>query len=125
VSLFGCAGDDCEGHEGRIEAVHHGQQQILIALRAVAIRLNRIERLIRTEGKQMSEIDDRLAAYGAQFDEFTTDLGRELADLTNAVAGNLTDAQRAQFDALSQKLTDAKLAVDTADPAPAPTEPTV
>jgi hypothetical protein len=83
-------------------------------------RLDRIERLVHTEGIIMTEIDDRLAAVATQFDDLTTDLGRELADLTNAVAGNLTAEQRAEFDALAQKMTDAKLAIDTADPPPAP-----
>jgi len=88
-------------------------------LNEVLTELGRIARLIENEGKRMSEIDDRLAAYATQFDDFTTDLARELADLTNAAAGNLTADQAAAFDALGQKLAAAKLQIDTADPAPA------
>jgi hypothetical protein len=81
--------------------------------------LARIEHALTRERHLMSEIDDRLAAYATKFDEFTTDLSRELADLTNAIGGNLSDGQRAQFDALVEKLAAAKLAIDTADPPPA------
>jgi hypothetical protein len=115
-----CVVVDCPGHPGRIEAIYHGLFQIHQDLRVVLRRLERIERGNANEREIMSEIDDRLAAYATQFDDFTTDLGRELADLTSAVAGNLSAGQRAAFDALSQRLTDAKLAVDTADPPPAP-----
>jgi len=71
----------------------------------------------------MSELDDRLTALQQSFDAFRVDLDRELQDLKDALAGTLTAEQAAQFDALSGKIQQATLDIDTADPQATQPEP--
>jgi hypothetical protein len=124
-----CIVMDCPGHNGRIEAIHHGQQEILR-------RLSRIEELIINEGEIIvSEIDDRTAQVLTEIGDATTaqaasaaDVERALADLKASLGGTLTADQVAHFDAIDAGLAGIKssadaitAAVDTADPSPAPT----
>lgn len=100
-----------------------GQVLVGIFNRVVAIerKLNRIEALIINEGKIiMSELDDALQAVVDQLGQFETDLARELADFGAAISGKLTDAERAQFALIAQKLANAQAEIDAVDPAQVP-----
>lgn len=104
---------DCRGHEGQIEAIHHGQQEILR-------RFDRLERLIINEGKiTMSELTDQLAQVLAAVDAVDTNVARELADFANTIGGKLSDDERAQFAAITTKLANINVNVDAVDPQPA------
>jgi len=86
--------------------------------------LARIERLITTEGEIIvSEIDDAETRIETAESALFADLARELTDFTNAVAGKLTDEEKARADAIVQRLNDADTQINAADPAPA-TPPT-
>lgn len=96
-------------------------------LAEVLRRLDRIERLIRTEGNLiMSDIHDEIreavAPVLAQLEALDADVARELTDFANKVAPKLTDDEKAQFAALAQRLTDLDASVNAADPAPEPVQ---
>jgi hypothetical protein len=97
---------------------------VVIDLDATNARLDRMERLIKTEGKQITmtindEIDAALAPVVAAVDAVSTDVARELADFAAVVAPKLSDDEKARFASIAQKLTDLDTSVNAADPAPA------
>lgn len=93
---------------------------VLQKLKSMSRRLARIEAALQREENMMSEIDDALTSLAAQVGELAVDLDRELADLLEALSGNLTPEQEAAFASITDKVAAMKAAIDAADPVPAP-----
>lgn len=132
-----CAVADCRGHHTWVDAILHDHREILHRLHDIQQRLGRIEHAQSVERKIMSEVDDRLAQVALEVGDAVSaisasaaDVDRALADLKTALAGSLTPAQVAQFDAVDTSLATLRTsaeaiqaAVDAVDVPPAPEPP--
>jgi hypothetical protein len=107
-----------------------GQREIVIVvdLTAVEQRLARIERLVRTERSNIvSDIHDEIAeAVGPVRDavaRVSVDVADAFTRLANKLAPKLTDAEKAEFAALSQSLLDLDATANAAGVDEAPDAP--
>ena len=112
----------CNSCGGRPELV------IQIDLKPVMLRLDRIERLVRKEGKLImtdihGEIAEQLTPVLDAVQAVDTNVARALTDFANKVAPKLSDDEKAEFAGLAQNLLDLNAQIDVADPQP--TEPPV
>jgi hypothetical protein len=131
--MFGCVHRACPGHDDKLDAILHGQQQLAGGQRTILRAL----RAIHTEQEHaMEEIDQELGtlegdeqAEAASLATLSADETRELADLQSLkdAGQTLTPEQEERFAALDAKMQADKAAIDaedaainTADPAPAP-----